>query len=78
LRFATEKIGTRGIVIRSLEPLFVASNLISVCVRALSTFVHYRRSDFATKLRDIIIYPVARCRIHLLPNHLIMIDKMIL
>ena len=69
-----------GIIIRSLEPLSIASNLISVWVPvcALSTLVHYRRSDLATKLRDIIIYPVARCRIHLLPNHLIMIDKMIL
>jgi hypothetical protein len=44
---------------------------------ALSTLEHYRRSDFATKLRGIIIYPVARCRIQLLPNHLIMIEKMI-
>ena len=50
------KIGTRGIIIRSLEPLSVASNLISVWVPvcALSTLVHYRRSGVTSLLNCVI------------------------
>ena len=49
-------------VILILEPLSVASNLISMCVCALSTCLHYR-SDLATKVHVIISYFVVQCRI---------------